>query len=292
HGHVALDAAAAARVDRDGVLEALPGGDHLRGEDLVAAHPGGAEEPLELRGLVLVEPHGAQLLAQPLVLPLQPVGAALLARRVADRLQRVADRPDDGRRGPLHGAEHRRADSAQAAQRGVVPAAMVNGDHRERHDEQRREDHAGAPGVLHPPTSRFLVRPGPSPSGGVQCLGSGTSTCRSSSKSSTHLPVPSTTESSGLSTRWMGIPVSSRSRSSRFLSSAPPPVSAIPRSMMSPDSSGGHLSRVVFTASTTALTGSSMARRTSSAEITTVFGSPLTRSRPRISACGSSSPPG
>src|SRR5690606_32926261 len=53
HGHVALDAAAAARVDRDGVLEALPGGDHLRGKDLVAAHPGGAEEPLELRGLVL-----------------------------------------------------------------------------------------------------------------------------------------------------------------------------------------------------------------------------------------------
>src|SRR5690606_40665354 len=66
----------------------------------------------------------------------------------------------------------------------------------------------------------------------------------------------------------------------------------ISRSMMSPDSSGGHLSRVVFTASTTALTGSSIARRTSSAEITTVFGSPLTRSRPRISACGSSSPPG
>ena len=55
------------------------------------------------------------------------------------------------------------------------------------------------------------------------------------------------------------------SRSSRPRSSAPPPVSTMPRSMTSPASSGGHLSSVVFTASTIALTGSSMAWRISSA---------------------------
>ncbi len=58
--------------------------------------------------------------------------------------------------------------------------------------------------------------------------------------------------------------------------------------MMSPDSSGGHRSRVVRTASMIALTGSSTARRISAAETTMVLGSPETRSRPRISACGSS----
>jgi hypothetical protein len=44
-----------------------------------------------------------------------------------------------------------------------------------------------------------------------------------------------------------------------------------------------------LTASTITLSGSSIARRISSAEITIVFGSPLTRSLPRISAFGSSS---
>ena len=63
---------------------------------------------------------------------------------------------------------------------------------------------------------------------------SGISTCWKASKSSTHLPVPSPTDSSGLPARWIGIPVSSRSRSSRPRNRAPPPVSAIPRSMMSP----------------------------------------------------------
>ena len=38
-----------------------------------------------------------------------------------------------------------------------------------------------------------------------------------------------------------------------------------------------------------AATGSSMASRISSVEVTIVFGSPVTRSRPRISACSSSS---
>src|SRR5262249_13819429 len=86
----------------------------------------------------------------------------------------------------------------------------------------------------------------------------------------------------------MGMPVSSRRRSSSPRRRAPPPVRAIPRSMTSPASSGGHLSRVVLTASMISASGSSMARRISSAEITMVFGSPLTRSRPRISALGSS----
>ena len=58
--------------------------------------------------------------------------------------------------------------------------------------------------------------------------------------------------------------------------------------MMSPESSGGVRSSVVLTASTIALTGSSIARRISSAVTTTVRGRPVTRSRPRISACGSS----
>jgi hypothetical protein len=43
----------------------------------------------------------------------------------------------------------------------------------------------------------------------------GTSTCWRASKSSTYLPAPSTTDSSGFSARWIGSPVSSRSRSSR-----------------------------------------------------------------------------
>src|SRR6266699_2799943 len=107
------------------------------------------------------------------------------------------------------------------------------------------------------------------------------------SKSSTHLPVPSTTDSRGLSAMWMGRPVSSRSRSSMPLSNAPPPVSAIPRSMTSPASSGGHLSSVVLTASMIMLSGSSMAPRTSSEDISMVFGRPQTRSRPRISTFGS-----
>ncbi len=57
--------------------------------------------------------------------------------------------------------------------------------------------------------------------------------------------------------------------------------------MTSPASSGGHVSSVVLTMSTTVLTGPPIACRTSPPEITTVFGKPLTRSRPRISACGS-----
>ncbi len=58
--------------------------------------------------------------------------------------------------------------------------------------------------------------------------------------------------------------------------------------MMSADSSGGVRSSVVLMASMMALTGSSIARRISSAVIVMVFGRPLTRSRPLISATSSS----
>ena len=68
-----------------------------------------------------------------------------------------------------------------------------------------------------------------------------------------------------------------------------PPASMIPRSMMSDASSGGVRSRVSFTASTICDRGSSSAWRISSLVSTTVFGRPDTMSRPRISACTSSS---
>jgi hypothetical protein len=51
--------------------------------------------------------------------------------------------------------------------------------------------------------------------------------------------VPSTTDASGSSAIETGRPVSSRMRLSRFLISAPPPVSTMPRSEMSAESSGG-----------------------------------------------------
>ena len=63
----------------------------------------------------------------------------------------------------------------------------------------------------------------------------------------------------------------------------------MPRSMMSEASSGGVRSSVSFTASMICDSGSSSAARISSLVSTTVFGSPETMSRPRISACTSSS---
>ena len=54
--------------------------------------------------------------------------------------------------------------------------------------------------------------------------------------------------------------------------------------MMSPQSSGGVLSRVVLTASTIRVNGSSSALLISSAVTTIVRGNPVTRSRPRNSA--------
>src|SRR5260370_8604595 len=62
---------------------------------------------------------------------------------------------------------------------------------------------------------------------------------RSSLKSESIAPVPSTTEASGSSAIDTGNPVSSRIRLSRFLISAPPPVSTMPRSEMSAERSAG-----------------------------------------------------
>jgi len=70
----------------------------------------------------------------------------------------------------------------------------------------------------------------------------------------------------------IGIPVSCWRRESRPCGRAPPPVSTMPCSMMSAASSGGVRSKVTLTASMMAATGSSMARRISSVEMTTVFG--------------------
>ena len=82
--------------------------------------------------------------------------------------------------------------------------------------------------------------------------------------------------------------VSVRTRSSSRCRSAPPPASMMPRSMMSDASSGGVLSSVDLMASTICESGSSSASRTSWDDSTTVFGRPVTRSRPRISHCASS----
>src|SRR6266446_1175088 len=68
-------------------------------------------------------------------------------------------------------------------------------------------------------------------------------TWRSNLKSLSIFPVPSTTDASGSSAIETGSPVSSRIRLSRFFSSAPPPVSTIPRSLISAESSGGVRSR-------------------------------------------------
>ena len=70
---------------------------------------------------------------------------------------------------------------------------------------------------------------------------------------------------------------------------APPPVRAMPLSMISLLSSGGVLSRTAQTFSASNLNGSERASRTSSLVMVTVFGSPATRSRPRTSMVSSSS---
>ena len=108
------------------------------------------------------------------------------------------------------------------------------------------------------------------------------------SNSSRHFPEPITTHDRGFSATWTGIPVSCLSLRSIPFSNAPPPVRMIPLSMTSAASSGGHRSRVFFTASMIELTGSSRARRISSDVTWMVLGRPLTRSRPLISAIMSS----
>src|SRR5581483_2491690 len=117
----------------------------------------------------------------------------------------------------------------------------------------------------------------------------GEQTWRRMSSSSRAFPAPITTEERGSSARNTGSPVSSRKRASRFFSSAPPPASTMPRSAMSPASSGGVRSSVTFTASTMALTGSASASRISSLVTDSVRGTPATRSRPLMSMVSTSS---
>ncbi|MNC76615.1 hypothetical protein D3C75_1283710 [compost metagenome] len=64
----------------------------------------------------------------------------------------------------------------------------------------------------------------------------------------------------------------------------------MPRSIISAASSGGHFSRVTFTASTMLFTVSARASATSREVTAMVFGRPLTRSRPRISMDSARSP--
>ncbi|MNV56410.1 hypothetical protein D3C71_1486930 [compost metagenome] len=95
--------------------------------------------------------------------------------------------------------------------------------------------------------------------------------------------MPTATQSSGFSATMTGMPVSRARSLSRLRSSAPPPVSTMPRSIMSAASSGGHFSRVTLTASIMAFTVSFSASEISSEVMVSVLGRPVTRSRPRIS---------
>src|SRR5438270_631577 len=106
---------------------------------------------------------------------------------------------------------------------------------------------------------------------------------RSNLKSLSILPVPSTTLAKGSSAIETGSPVSSRIRLSRFFSSAPPPVSTMPRSLMSALNSGGVRSSATRIALTMVATHSPSASRISPSPIATVRGTPSIRLRPLIS---------
>src|SRR6201995_5301286 len=82
-----------------------------------------------------------------------------------------------------------------------------------------------------------------------------------------------------------GLPVSSRIRLSRFLISAPPPVSTMPRSLMSAESSGGVRSKATRIALRMTATLSVNASRISESSIVIVLGTPSIRLRPLISIC-------
>src|SRR5581483_6252880 len=106
---------------------------------------------------------------------------------------------------------------------------------------------------------------------------------RSSLKSLSIFPMPSTTLHSGSSAIETGRPVSSRIRLSRFFSSAPPPVKTMPRSLMSADSSGGMRSRATRMAFMIVETHSLNDSRTSLSSTVMVLGTPSIRLRPLIS---------
>src|SRR5258707_8463618 len=109
------------------------------------------------------------------------------------------------------------------------------------------------------------------------------------SKSDSILPVPNTTEASGSSARETGRPVSIDSLLSRFFNNAPPPVSTMPRSTMSAESSGGVRSSATRTALIIVETESPRASRISSSVMVIVFGIPSIKLRPRTSNDNSSS---
>ena len=100
---------------------------------------------------------------------------------------------------------------------------------------------------------------------------------------SSAMPQPRTTQVSGSSATSTGRPVSSASRRSRSRSSAPPPVSIMPRSAMSAPSSGGVCSSAILTAETIWLSGSVSASSTSLLLIVKLRGTPSDRLRPLTS---------
>src|SRR5580658_5951433 len=109
-------------------------------------------------------------------------------------------------------------------------------------------------------------------------------TRRSKRKSLSILPVPSTTDASGSSAIDTGNPVSSRMRLSKFLISAPPPVSTMPRSLISAESSGGVRSRATRIAFKIVEMHSESASRISLSSIVTVRGTPSIKLRPFTSS--------
>src|SRR5215472_159462 len=152
----------------------------------------------------------------------------------------------------------------------------------EREDDQcaAGQNHTVAPqkGTLH----LNATRSGGTASG-VHPTPHSTVTPRNSDNSSSALPAPITTAVSGSSASVTGNPTSSRSSTSRLRSRAPPPASIMPLSIMSEASSGGVRSSAMRTDSIICRTGSWSASRISSSVISISFGTPATRSRPRIS---------
>ena len=100
---------------------------------------------------------------------------------------------------------------------------------------------------------------------------------------SSALPPPRATQVSGSSATTTGMPVSSINKRSRLRSSAPPPVSTMPRSEMSDASSGGHCSSATITALTIPVSGSCSASRISLEFRVKPRGTPSARLRPRTS---------
>src|SRR5439155_11427352 len=201
-----------------------------------------------------------------LVLRVQRSDVRKPAEERAERMDHVAhralERADDGER-----ALARHLEGSAGA------APVIDGDGEEARHHQRDDERAGVAGAA---VERHR-------GGRAYPRLEATSTLFRPSNSSRHLPDPMTTQDRGDSATWMGMPVSCLSRSSSPFRSAPPPVRTMPLSITSAASSGGHRSRVFFTASMIEFTGSSMAFRTSSAVMWIVLGRPLTRSRPLIS---------